>query len=85
MKTKIIIALCNRTYVAFLLEKKRQLKKTCQYFDSTRVDRAGFEPAASALRRRRSYQTDLPARFALASAIEPKLEVKDFGTLYLLS
>ena len=26
------------------------------------VDRAGFEPAASALRRRRSYQTDLPAR-----------------------
>ena len=26
------------------------------------VDRAGFEPAASALRRRRSCQTDLPAR-----------------------
>ena len=26
------------------------------------VDRAGFEPAASALRRRRSYQTDLPAQ-----------------------
>ena len=26
------------------------------------VDRAGFEPAASALRTRRSYQTDLPAR-----------------------
>ena len=25
------------------------------------VDRAGFEPAASALRRRRSYQTELPA------------------------
>ena len=25
------------------------------------VDRAGFEPAASALRTRRSYQTDLPA------------------------
>jgi hypothetical protein len=49
------------------------------------VDRAGFEPAASALRRRRSYQTDLPARFALASAIEPKLEIKDFGASYLLS
>jgi hypothetical protein len=27
------------------------------------VDRAGFEPAASALRTRRSYQTDLPAHF----------------------
>jgi hypothetical protein len=26
------------------------------------VDRAGFEPAASALRTRRSYQADLPAR-----------------------
>ena len=26
------------------------------------VDRAGFEPATSALRRRRSYQTELPAR-----------------------
>jgi hypothetical protein len=26
-----------------------------------KVDRAGFEPAASALRRRRSYQADLPA------------------------
>jgi post-segregation antitoxin (ccd killing protein) len=25
------------------------------------VDRAGFEPAASALRTRRSYRTDLPA------------------------
>ena len=30
---------------------------------SAKVDRAGFEPAASALRTRRSYQTDLPARF----------------------
>ena len=28
-----------------------------------KVDRAGFEPAASALRTRRSYQTDLPAHF----------------------
>ena len=27
------------------------------------VDRAGFEPAASALRTRRSYQADLPAPF----------------------
>ncbi len=27
------------------------------------VDRAGFEPAASALRTRRSYRTDLPALF----------------------
>jgi hypothetical protein len=27
------------------------------------VDRAGFEPAASALRTRRSYRTDLPAPF----------------------
>jgi hypothetical protein len=27
------------------------------------VDRAGFEPAASALRTRRSYRTDLPAHF----------------------
>ena len=27
-----------------------------------KVDRAGFEPAASALRTRRSYQTDLPAQ-----------------------
>ncbi len=26
------------------------------------MDRAGFEPAASALRTRRSYQTDLPAQ-----------------------
>ena len=26
------------------------------------VDRAGFEPATSALRTRRSYQTDLPAQ-----------------------
>ena len=28
-----------------------------------KVDRAGFEPAASALRTRRSYRTDLPAHF----------------------
>ena len=28
-----------------------------------KVDRAGFEPAASALRTRRSCQTDLPAHF----------------------
>ena len=28
------------------------------------VDRAGFEPAASALRTRRSYQADLPAQLA---------------------
>ena len=32
---------------------------------SAEVDRAGFEPAASALRTRRSYQTDLPAHFDL--------------------
>ena len=30
------------------------------------VDRAGFEPAASALRTRRSYQADLPALKALS-------------------
>jgi hypothetical protein len=30
-------------------------------FSQNKVDRAGFEPATSALRRRRSYQTDLPA------------------------
>ena len=30
--------------------------------NSKMVDWAGFEPAASALPRRRSYQTDLPAR-----------------------
>jgi post-segregation antitoxin (ccd killing protein) len=29
------------------------------------VDRAGFEPAASALRTRRSYRTDLPAQFSV--------------------
>ncbi len=38
------------------------------------VDRGGFEPPASALRRRRSYQTDLPARLAVSSGIEPQLD-----------
>ena len=31
--------------------------------NNVEVDRAGFEPAASALRTRRSYRTDLPALF----------------------
>ena len=31
------------------------------YLSLTVVDRAGFEPAASALRTRRSYRADLPA------------------------
>ena len=37
--------------------------KWAQQISKTRllVDRAGFEPATSALRRRRSYQTELPA------------------------
>ena len=39
-----------------------------------KMDRAGFEPAASALRTRRSYQTDLPARSCYPSGIEPQLE-----------
>ncbi len=37
------------------------------------VDRAGFEPAASAMRTRRSYQTDLPALmvfFRLRNVVE---------------
>ena len=33
------------------------------------VDRAGFEPAASALRTRRSYRTDLPALFWKNTAV----------------
>ena len=41
--------------------------------NSLRMDRAGFEPAASALRRRRSYQTDLPAqRNTIKKRIAPK-------------
>jgi hypothetical protein len=41
----------------------RQLK-TEAFSKESFVDRAGFEPATSALRRRRSYQTELPARLS---------------------
>ena len=50
------------------LRKERRIKLesicTQQFLEikNELVDRAGFEPAASALRTRRSYQTDLPAR-----------------------
>ena len=33
------------------------------------VDRAGFEPAASALRTRRSYQADLPAQLSVLEKV----------------
>ena len=43
------------------------------------VDRAGFEPAASALRTRRSYRTDLPARSVLSKGTFAK-RFRAFGT-----
>jgi hypothetical protein len=49
------------------------------------VDRGGFEPPASAVRERRSYQTDLPARqIGTEKAFAEDLEVSvgnEFGDL----
>ena len=44
------------------------------------MDRAGFEPAASALRTRRSYRTDLPALFWKNTVMKP---FRAFGKIYL--
>ncbi len=51
---------------------------TVQCFKTIMVDRAGFEPAASALRTRRSCQTDLPAHFCASFFSAVQTENKGF-------
>ena len=48
------------------------------------MDRAGFEPATSALRRQRSYQTELPARIWCIVLEKRALKFRVFGVVYIL-
>ena len=48
-------------------DKQPSFLNECSFIKENSVDRAGFEPATSALRMRRSYQTELPAPFRFLS------------------
>ena len=58
-----------KTYIEALRRANSQIQNQsflgeASFSKEGSVDRAGFEPAASALRRRRSCQTELPARLS---------------------
>ena len=57
---------CLKQYIAAIESVRltnggQSFLNACSFTKENAVDRAGFEPATSALRRRRSYQTELPA------------------------